>query len=218
VSRSRPRSLLAAFFAVAVAALSLAAPLAAAAPQPQEVLTPVIANAIASPEPVLTSDGRRQLAYELQLINRTESVATIKSLEALAGKRVVESLSGAKLEEEMAPYGQKQHSIQLQPGQGAYVLMDVSLAARAPVPAQLTHSLSVSLKPPQGNVATTYEAAPVAVSKREAVVVAPPLRGPDQSRRIRKGSPCPGLADPAGPAQQGAAAQSSGDRLPAVSP
>ena len=178
MSRSRPRSLLAALFALVVAALSLGAPLAVAAPQPQEALTPVIANAIASPEPVLTSDGRRQLAYELQLINRTESTATIKSLKALAGKRVVESLAGAKLEEMMAPYGQRDHSIKLKPGQGAYVVMDVSLPVKARVPAQLTHRLTVSLKPPVPAVASSYEAAPVAVRKRQAVVVAPPLRGP----------------------------------------
>ncbi|MBS1879419.1 MAG: M23 family metallopeptidase [Actinobacteria bacterium] len=162
---------------LALAVLGLAAPLAAAAPR-TEALTPVLGSAIASPEPVLTSDGRRQLAYELQLINRTESMATVKSLKALVGKRVVESLSGAKLEEEMAPYGQREHSISLKPGQGAYVLMDVSLPAKAEVPARLTHRISVALKPPQAAVATTYELAPVEVTRREAVVVAPPLRGP----------------------------------------
>ena len=138
----------------------------------------MIANPIASPEPVLTSDGRRQLAYELQLINRTQSVATVRSLKALAGKRVVESLAGAKLEEQMSPYGQPRHSVQLKPGQGAYVLMDVSLPAKAKLPARLTHRISVTLKPAQPAVATTYELAPTRVTKREAIVVAPPLRGP----------------------------------------
>jgi len=175
----RPR-LLAALVASLLGALGLfAAPLAAAAPQQRtEELTPVIGNPIAAPEPVLTSDGRRQLAYELQLINRTQSVATVKSLKALAGGKVVQSLAGKALLEQMAPYGQPQHSLSLKPGQGAYVLMDVSLAAKAKVPARLTHRITVSLKPAQAAVAGSYEMAPTPVSKREAVVVAPPLRGP----------------------------------------
>lgn len=180
MSPSRPR-LRAALLASALIALGLlAAPLAQAAPQPgpAEELTPVIGNPIASPEPVLTSDGRRQLAYELQLINRTQSVATVKSLKALAGGKVVQSLSGKALEAQMAPYGAAEHSISLQPGQGAYVLMDVSLAAKAKVPATLTHRISVALKPAQAGIATSYELAPTRVTKREAVIVAPPLRGP----------------------------------------
>ena len=176
---SWPR-LRAAIVASALAVLSLVvAPLATAAPPqgPAEQLTPVIGNVIATPEPVLTSDGRRQLAYELQLINRTQSVATVKSLKALAGGKVVQSLAGEALLEQMAPYGQPQHSLSLKPGQGAYVLMDVSLPAKVQVPAQLTHRISVSLKPPQAAVAGTYELAPTRVRQREAVVVAPPLRG-----------------------------------------
>jgi biotin carboxyl carrier protein len=174
------RSLRAALLVLAPAALGLvAAPLAGAQMQgPAEELTPVIGNPLAKPEPVLTSDGRRQLAYELQLINRTQSVATVKSLKALAGGKVVQSLSGGALLEQMAPYGAAEHSISLQPGQGAFVLMDVSLAAKAKVPAQLTHRISVSLKPAQAAVATTYELAPTPVSRHEAVLVAPPLRGP----------------------------------------
>ncbi|HTR74201.1 MAG TPA: M23 family metallopeptidase [Solirubrobacterales bacterium] len=159
------------------AVFAMGGPAAVAAPR--EVLTPVVGNAIASPEPVLASNDRRELAYELQLINRTESVVTVRRLEALAGGRVVERLSGASLEAVMQPYGQPTHSIELKPGQGAYVLMDVSLARKAKVPAKLTHRISLTMKPKQAAVATDYELAPVKVTRREAVVVAPPLRGPD---------------------------------------
>lgn len=156
--------------------LALGASLAAAAPE-REQLTPVIGNAIAEPEPVLAGNGRRELAYELQLINRTQSVVTVRRLEALAGGKVVERLSGGALEAMMQPYGQVAHGVKLKPGQGAYVLMDVSLARKAKVPARLTHRISVSMQPKQAAVATSYELAPIAVDPREAVVVAPPLRG-----------------------------------------
>ncbi len=144
----------------------------------REQLTPVVGNPIASPEPVLASNGRRELAYELQLINRTESVVTVRKLEALAGGKVVERLSGKALEAVMAPYGQVRHGVKLKPGQGAYVLMDVSLARKAQVPAALTHRIAVTMDPKQKAVATNYELAPTKVTRREAVVLAPPLRGP----------------------------------------
>jgi hypothetical protein len=179
VSSSRSRSLCGVLLVLALSALGLlAAPLAGAATAgPAEELTPVIGNPVASPEPVLTSDGRRQLAYELQLINRTASVATVKSLKAVVGDRVVQSLSGKALLAQMSPYGAAEHSISLEPGQGAYVVMDVSLPAKGKVPSQIEHRITVSLKPAQPAVASTYELAPTRVTKREAVVVAPPLRG-----------------------------------------
>jgi hypothetical protein len=162
---------------LALLALAVGAPTAGAAPAREE-LTPVVGNAIASPEPVLASNGRRELAYELQLINRSESVVTVRSLQALAAGKVAEKLAGPSLEAVMQPYGQPTHSIKLKPGQGAYVLMDVSLARKAKVPAELTHRISLTMQPKQAAVATDYELAPVKVTRREAVVVAPPLRGP----------------------------------------
>jgi hypothetical protein len=171
------RRLLTAAFALLLT-LSMSAQLAAAAAPEREQLTPVIGNAIAEPEPVLASNGRRELAYELQLINRTQSTVTVRSLEALANGKVVQKLSGKALETQMAPYGQPQHSVKLKPGQGAYVLMDVSLARKAKVPAELTHRIEVTMSPKQAAVATNYALAPIKVNRREAIVVAPPLRGP----------------------------------------
>jgi hypothetical protein len=158
--------------------LAVGAPLAAAATPEREQLTPVIGNPIAEPEPVLASNGRRELAYELQLINRTQSTVTVRSLEALANGKVVQKLTGKALETQMAPYGQLRHSVKLKPGQGAYVLMDVSLAQKAKVPAEITHRIAVTMNPKQAAVATNYELAPTKVNDREAIVVAPPLRGP----------------------------------------
>jgi hypothetical protein len=78
----------------------------------------------------------------------------------------------------MQPYGQPRHSVKLAPGQGAYVLMDVSLAGKAEVPARLTHRIALTMAPKQAAVATNYELAPIKVTDRKAVIVAPPLRGP----------------------------------------
>ena len=178
----RPLGRLGIFAAMLVLLALVVVPLAGAAGKGdrtvEEQLTPVVGNAFTSPEPVQTSDGRVQLAYELQLINRTSGTATVNNLQALVGGKVVESLTGDKLIEEMSPYGAAEHSVTLQPGQGAFVLMDVSLPAKAKVPALITHRIRVSLKPAQPTVATSYELAPTPVTKRSAVVLSPPLRGP----------------------------------------
>jgi CubicO group peptidase (beta-lactamase class C family) len=163
-----------------------AAPVAMAGPaRPQaakqtEQLTPVVGNPIASPEPVLASNGRRELAYELQLINRSSSTVTVGKLEALAGGKVVQKLAGKGLAAQMQTYGTSEQSATLAPGQGAYVLMDVSLPAGAKVPGELTHRIAVTSKPQlPAAIASSYEFAPTKVTAREAVVVASPLRGPN---------------------------------------
>ncbi len=163
---------------VALAAVLALAVGTAAAKAPTEQLTPVIGNPIASPEPVLASNGRQELAYELQLINRSNSTVTVHKLEALAGGKVEQKLAGRSLEAQMQPYGATEHGVKLAPGQGAYVLMDVSLAAKAKVPTELTHRIALTMQPKQAAVATTYALAPTKVTDREAIVIAPPLRGP----------------------------------------
>jgi hypothetical protein len=169
---------LACLFAL-IAVLALAAGPAAAA-KTTEQLTPVVGNPFASPEPVQTSDGRVQLAYELQLINRSSATVTVNKLEALDGGKVVQKLAGKALAGQTSTYGTSKQTTVLAPGQGAYVLMDVSLPARAKVPSELTHRISVTTKPKlPPAIATTYEFAATKVTNRPAVVLAPPLRGPN---------------------------------------
>lgn len=188
---SRARSV----FVTAVAALALAAPAGASAagssavdgppadvPEitpPVQQTTPVVGSVIASPEPVLTSDGRRHLAYEILLTNRLESTVTVHRIEALAGGKVVQKLSGKSLERVMQPFGQPTTSVKLGPGQTGFVLMDVSLARKAKVPAELTHRIVISLKPKAPiPVAMNYKFAPVKVTRRQAILIHPPVSGP----------------------------------------
>jgi hypothetical protein len=141
--------------------------------------TPVVGTPVASPEPVLTTNGRDELAYELQLINRSESTVTVKKVEAFAGSKVVEKLSGKSLERVMQPYGQSTTSDKLAPGEAGFVLMDVSLARKAKVPAELTHRIVISMKPkPPIHSGLSYELAPTKVARGKAIVIHPPVYGP----------------------------------------
>ena len=173
----RPALLAAALAATAALALS-AAPLAPAAPIDR--FTPLAAEVLAAPEPVLASDGRRHLAYELVLTNHTSPLAevTVRRVEAIAGGRVVGSLAGKRLAAVMRPFGAKKPTTTMQPGEAATVLVDLPFRRGAKLPGRLVHRLVVSQQPASPVSATSFRAAPTAVHRREAIVVAPPLRGP----------------------------------------
>jgi len=152
----------------------LAAPLAARA---EDQLTAVTASVLATPEAVLADDGRQHLAYELTLSNRASTEVTVKSIEVLAGRKVVGRLAGKGLAAMMSPFAAPKLGNRLQPGQGGYVLMDVSFPGKAKLPRRIVHRIAISEKKPSPANATTYVAAPTPVVRTPAVVVAPPLRG-----------------------------------------
>ncbi|HYJ20603.1 MAG TPA: M23 family metallopeptidase [Solirubrobacterales bacterium] len=173
-ARFAPLTLLAA----CIAAMTLAAVPVAAAPSPER-FTALAASVVAPPQPVEASDGRTHLAYELLLINRSYPPAevTVRGVEALAGGKVVRSLKGESLATVMYPFGGTDTGTRLGKGEAAYVLMDVSLPPGAKPPRRLSHRFSISLRPESKVVAKRFEAAPTAVSKNVALVVAPPLGG-----------------------------------------
>ncbi|HEX5712678.1 MAG TPA: M23 family metallopeptidase [Solirubrobacterales bacterium] len=145
----------------------------------QDEFTPVAASVLATPEPVLGGDGRQHLAYELLLINQSDrATATVRSIRALAGGKVVGSLAGAALATAMKPLGQEKGGVRLGRGEAATVLMDLSFPRGARLPRRLVHRIAIAQRPPSPVVATAYLAAPTPVSRRPAIVVAPPLRGP----------------------------------------
>jgi hypothetical protein len=174
----RRTALLAATCAAAAALALTAAPLAPAAPIDR--FTPLAAQVLAAPEPVLASDGRRHLVYELQLINHTAPLAkvTLRRVEALSGGEVVGALSGKRLAAVMRPFGAEKPTTTMQPGEAATVLVDLPFRRGAKLPGRLVHRLVVSQQPASEVSASSFEAAPTRVGRREAIVVAPPLRGP----------------------------------------
>lgn len=161
--------------ALCLLAVLLSPPLAAA----EDELTAVTASVLATPEAVLADDGRQHLAYELMLSNRAPTEVTVRSIQVLAGKKVVGGLAGKRLAAMMSPFAATKLGNVLAPGQGGYVLMDVSFPGKAKLPKRLVHRIAISEKKPSPANATTYLAAPTPVVRKPAVVVAPPLRGPN---------------------------------------
>lgn len=175
----RSRSFLSTLAAlVAALVLLLAAPLGAAAPV--DHFTPLAAEVLAAPEPVLGSDGRQHLEYELILTNHSfpPATVTVRRLQALAGGKVVGSLAGARLAAVTKPFDALKAGRTLGPGVSAWVLIDLSFPRGAKLPRRLVHRIEIAQQPPSEVISTTYLAAPTSVSKRRALVVAPPLSGP----------------------------------------
>ena len=174
--------------ALATLASTLAALTAFAAPAgaaPADRFTPVAAEVLAAPEPVLASDGRRHLEYELILTNHSYPPATetVHRIQALAGGKVIASLSGARLAAVMKPFdlapGDASKATRvLAPGVAGSILVDLSFPPGAELPRRIVHRITIAQQPPSGVIATRYLAAPTRVFARKALVVEPPLRGP----------------------------------------
>ena len=157
----------------------------AAAPETAEA-TPVLASVVAPPIPVLASDGKLHLAYELQLINAMPFDVTLTSLEVSSDDQPLLTLAGDRLAYWTRALGGDPTAATstLGPGRAGTVWLDVALDPPkdgAAAPSRLSHTLSVSLSkpmPPLLPAEMTEHVATVDVSTRTPVPIDPPLRGP----------------------------------------
>jgi len=144
--------------------------------------TPILANVVAAPVPVPTTDGKRHLAYEVALTNALDGDVTLKSLSVKAGTTDLLTLTGDGLAYWMRALGATQTpTTTLGPGRAGIVWLDVVLDQSAPVPTELSHTIVADLAkpmPPLLPATVTENVAPVTVSTQKPVVISPPLYGP----------------------------------------
>jgi hypothetical protein len=156
-----------------------------------EVFSSLVVRPVAPANPVLGSDDRIHLAYELSVVNQHPFVITIDAIEALAPSgTVLAEVKGQTLAKLIRINGGIGGST-LDPGRSAYIVLDVTLPKGSPVPATLDNRLSLTRMnpgkdgaapvplPPGGALPPTdsFVGARVAVDRSAAVVIAPPLRG-----------------------------------------
>lgn len=145
-------------------------------------LTPVIGRAVSAPVPVAATDGKTHLAYELMLTNTLGQEVTLTSVAVRAGDQTLLTLTGDTLSHWTRALGKSTPTTQLGPGQAGLVWLDVALDKSAAVPAELTHTIGVTIPDPSPPLipATMAEVvAPVTVQTRKPAVIAPPLDGPN---------------------------------------
>ena len=168
---------------------ALAVPAAAQSLLKDEILSSLTVHALAQPHPVLTTDNRVHLVYELAVANVSTTPISIDKVEALdpSGK-VLRTLDGAHLKAMIHQYAGDAGD--LPAGGNGVIVMDVSFAQGAPLPATVAARITATRKEmkdgklvpmsPNPMVPVTYSftAAPVALGK-PARVIQPPLRGPN---------------------------------------
>lgn len=158
-------------------------------------ITPVVGRVIASPRPLLGSDGLRHLAYEVMLTSFQSTGVTLTALDVLDPDdhdRMMRRLDGQKLQEMWHVIGPQSATtngsagVRLEGGRSGYVLIDVALPAADRLPKQLVHRLTLRWDPlplapgkgqrpaPPGPTSIT---APTTIDSKPPVVVSPPLRG-----------------------------------------
>jgi hypothetical protein len=146
-------------------------------------LTPVTATTLsASSAPVLGTDGRWHVVYELQLANARPQPSTVESLDVLDAddeSRVVETFSGADLRSRLRTLASRpMTSLELDPNVARLVLIELAFDRRADAPAALAHRFHVLTVPPGGSAPApvTYTAATFALDP-SATMVGRPLAG-----------------------------------------
>lgn len=184
---------------VAACALMLlmpgAAPCRAATPEGEPVFTTLLVYPVAAPRPVLGTDDKRHLAYELSFVNYTALLARVDAVAALDADTgaVLAEWQGDALAAVFRING-REPGVTLARSHSAFVFLDVALPPDASVPKSIQHRISVTrlqeasggdehkgapldpaLKIP-GQV--TFEGAPAPVDTKRPVVLEPPLRGP----------------------------------------
>ncbi len=143
----------------------------------EEQFTPVYAEPVAPARPVIATDGKKHLAYELVLTNYSKSPVTIKKINRFAGKRALAPVTGSALKDMMNPYGSATHTNVLQGGQSGYILLDLKFRPRAKLPARISHQFVVEATDGPLKYASRFRSGAVWVVDRPAIQVRPPLRG-----------------------------------------
>ncbi|WP_439590761.1 M23 family metallopeptidase [Microbacterium sp.] len=183
--------------AVAVAAASIlllagcTAPAADETPSPtaapaaqtvEDSFTPVLAQTLAVPRGLPTSDGRVHVAYELLLSNVTTQTATVEQIDVVdeSGDSVA-TLDGDEVTGWMHVSGTTAPGRVIGPGQNALVWLDVVVDSMDALPSRLTHDITFAFEPGAPPVISnrmTERVAETEVDRSAPIVIGPPLRGP----------------------------------------
>ena len=142
-------------------------------------LTPVIQSVPSPPRWFVADDGRVHLEYELLLTNATPVPVKLASLEVLNGRGArIARLSGPRLRAATGWEGATPPTTTLGPFTIGVAWIDLTFAHPNALPRRLEQRLTVNL--PRGLPAPpviTDTGANVAITRRPATIISPPLRG-----------------------------------------
>ena len=141
------------------------------------------ASVVDPPSPVLGTDGRRHLVYEMLLENPTSSAVTIEVVQAFDALRrsQIAAYAGPTLDPVMfrATATGLVPGRTLQPGEVGIILLDVAQRPADPVPQRLEHRFVLFVGPASQRRPAVVTAAPTPVDLRAPVRLGAPLHGPN---------------------------------------
>lgn len=191
-TRSRSGGVVGVVVSLAVLALPAAGSAGAAAhgrgpnpAPPAEEFTPVTVNPLGEhPEPVLGSDGRYHVLYELELTNTKPAPATLQQVQVVvagSGGRVLVSYSGQALLGELRTLvPQPATTLVIPENESRLLYVQLSFPTLTAVPRAVTQRLQLlAAGDPAATTASplSYTAGRVAISKNALPVLGPPLAG-----------------------------------------
>jgi murein DD-endopeptidase MepM/ murein hydrolase activator NlpD len=141
-------------------------------------LTPLVVSTFARPHPVVGTDDRIHLAYELQLTNIAPTTLTIERVQVLDPRRdarVVDELSGDELASRLVVFGNPTGKA-FGAGVSGFLFMDVTYRRGASLPDRLEYRFEVSTGAQSGQP-ESFPAGPTLISRQAPVEIASPLRG-----------------------------------------
>ncbi len=153
----------------------------ASAPAPGQVTPLAVDTFEGRVEPVVGTDDRAHLAYELRLINITATDLTVERVRVLdpsRGGRVVDELSGDELASRLVVFGNPPGAPDKRfgPGVAGFLFMDVTYRSGARLPDRLEYRFEVSTSKPTG-LDDSFRAGPTRVGKEEPAQIGSPLSG-----------------------------------------
>lgn len=156
--------------------LGALAPVAFAGSDKNAVISPIGMSIENAPQPVLGTDNRYHLAYEITIVNQAPKPTVINSVQARSGgKAIGAKLIGPDLGGLLRINSGDPSTI---PGGGSALLfMDVTYKSKKDKPKRLTHSFNLTFDPGVANQNISFTGVPTSVSQASPIVVAPPLRG-----------------------------------------
>ena len=117
--------------------------------QPLLQFTPWATAVVAPPSPVLGSDGRRHLVYEMTVAN-SAAKTTLLSVDVRDGRsgRVIDRISPSRSPNFMSSQASADPIRTLAPSEGGLLWFDVSLPRNARIPRTLTHTIAIRVSSP----------------------------------------------------------------------
>ena len=159
----------------------------------EEVYTPVVASALnAGTRPVMGTDGKQHLVYELVLTNASRIVATLQKIEVVDAKdpaKVLATFEGAGLSAHLHNTGNMPvEKAEIPFNETRLALLSFSMAAGVAVPERLLHRITLTGTAPGHKpdelVEQHYVVAPIEV-RGGVPTIGPPLAGKGLGRGER---------------------------------